>query len=138
MCRTMPGGIVKMIYVSPDRHAEENGYAEVAVSIVEITVKNLLFSSNLPESWWQRAAADAEFLLNRFPVTSTDVALPIDGDVQLPIEHFYRGQYSRRQVARELSYYVPVGTLCMVHDNHVKGSAIKPKVRYGIARGMCG
>ncbi len=136
MCKRMPGGEVKMIYVSPDRHAQENGYAEVAVSIVEVTVKSLLFSRALPESWWQRAAADAEFLLNRFPVTSADVALPIDGDVASPIEMFYRGQYSRRQVYRELSYYVPVGTPCIVHDNKVKGSALKPKVLYGIARGM--
>ena len=49
-CSKMPGGAVKMIYVSPDRHAEENGYAEVAVSIVEVTVKSLLFSKALPPS----------------------------------------------------------------------------------------
>ena len=39
MCDTMNGGKVKMVYVSPDRHAEENGYAEVSVGIVEIVIK---------------------------------------------------------------------------------------------------
>ena len=47
-----------------------------------------------------------------------------------------RFSYSRRQINRELSYYVPVGTPCLVHDPRVKGSQLAPKVRWGIAKGM--
>jgi hypothetical protein len=47
-----------------------------------------------------------------------------------------RGCYSRRQIDRELSYYVGVGTPCLVHDARVKGSALAPKTRWGIACGM--
>jgi len=125
-----------MIYVSPDRHAEENGYAEASVQIVEIVIKSLLYSHNLPPSWWQRAAADTEFLLNRFPVVSNEVALPLDGDQVLPLEALTNGCYSRAQIRRELSYYIPVGTPALVHDSSVRGSAIKPKVKWGIACGM--
>ena len=46
---------------------------------------------NLPPNWWSRAAADAEFLLNRFPPISTDAAIPIDGDRYRPIELFTDG-----------------------------------------------
>ena len=136
MIRSLPGGTVKMQYVSPDRHAEENGYAEVACQITERTIKSLLISHNLPPSWWQGAAADAEFLLNRFPVTSADVALSSDGDWIRPLEALTSGCYSRMQIDRELSYYVPVGTPCLVHDSRVKGSHLAPKVRWGIAKGM--
>jgi len=136
MCKDMPGGKVKMIYVDAQRHAEENGYAEVAVGITEIVIKSLLYERNLPPSWWQRCAADALLLLNRFPVVSSDVAIPLDGDIARPLEMLTRGCYSRRQIDRELSYYVGVGTPCIVHDKRVKGSALRPKTRWGIACGM--
>ena len=93
-------------------------------------------AGNLPPSYWQSAVADAEYLLNRFPVSSDDVAIPIDGDRVRPLEALTRGYYSRRQIDRELSYYVPTGTPCMVHDTSVIGSSLAPKVRWGIARGM--
>ena len=53
-----------------------------------------------------------------------------------PLEAVTRGFYSRRQIDRELSYYIPVGTPCLVHDSEVLGSAVEPKVRWGIAKGM--
>jgi hypothetical protein len=136
MCNHMPGGKVTTIYVDPQRHAEENGYAEVACSITEVVIKSLLYERNLPPSWWQRCAADALFLLNRFPVVSSDVAMSLDGDMARPLELLTRFCYSRRQIDRELSYYVPVGTPCLVHDPRIKGSALRPKTRWGIACGM--
>lgn len=36
----------------------------------------------------------------------------------------------------ELSYYVSVGTPALVHDNSIRGSALEPKTRWGIAIGM--
>jgi len=127
---------VEMLYVEPGRHAQENGYAEAAVKTVESVVKSILMSANLSPGYWQSAAADAEFLLNRFPVSSDSVAIPIDGDRVRPLEALTRGYYSRRQLDRELSYYVPTGTPCLVHDPKIGGSSLAPKVRWGIARGM--
>ena len=127
---------VNMVYCEPDRHAEENGYAESAVQTVEIVIKQILMANNLPPSYWQAAAADAEWLLNRFPVASDDVAIPMDGDRSRPLEMITRGYYSRRQIDRELGYYCAVGTPCLVHNAKVKGSSLEPKVRWGIAMGM--
>lgn len=129
------GGLgVRMEYISKDRH--EQNPAERHVGIAECVIKSLLMERNLPPNWWSRAAADAEFLLNRFPPISTDAAIPIDGDRYRPIELFTDGFYSRRQCDRELNYYVPVGTPCLVHDTRVKGSGLAPKVRWGVACGM--
>ena len=74
---------VEMVYVEPSRHAQENGYAESAVKILEACVKSILMAGNLPPSYWQSAVADAEFLLNRFPVTSDSVSVPIRVSVTL-------------------------------------------------------
>lgn len=126
---------VKMEYISPDRHAQA-GREERAVGIVENTMKSLLMQNNLSPDWWWRACQDAVYLLNRFPALAADHANPLDGDRARPLELFTDGQYSRRQIDRELSYYVPVGTPCLVHDTSVLGSHIAPKVRWGIAAGM--
>ena len=69
---------INMYYVAPDRHAEANGCAEKACGIVEVVVKSLLAQRALPPSWWQRCSNAAKFLLNRFPVTSSDVATWFD------------------------------------------------------------
>jgi len=127
---------VQMHYVCPDRHAEENGYAESACKIVEHQIKALLFSNSLPGSAWQDCASDALFLLNRFPVQSDDIANPSDGDRARPLEMLTRGHYSRRMIDNELSYFIPCGTPAMVNDPDIKGSSLRPKTRWGIACGM--
>jgi hypothetical protein len=81
---------------------------------------------------------DAEFLLNRFPVASGHVTKPLDGDRARPIEIFTQGYHSRRRCNSELTYYVSSGTPCLVHVKRVKGSALAPKVRWGIAAGRTG
>lgn len=123
-------------YVCPDRHAEENGYAESSVRTIEIMVKQILMSSSLPASWWQYAAADCCFLLNRFVVASEDISGPSDGDRARPIELMSKGRMSRRMCDRSLSYYIQCGTPALVHDADVRGSSIRPKVRWGVACGM--
>ena len=121
--------------MSPDRHADENGFAERACGILEVVVKSLLVQRALPPTWWQRCAVAAVFLLNRFPVTNDDVAFPLDGDAVRPLEVFTRFYYSRRQIDRELSYYIGPGELCMVHDTSIAGSNLQPKVRWGVSSG---
>lgn len=69
--------------------------AERACGVVEVATKAILMQQNLPPQWWVRAAHQAVWLLNRFP--------------------------SCRQIDRELSYFVAVGT---------------PKTIWGIAVGM--
>ena len=124
-----------MEYISPDRH-DQNGQAERACGIIETTLKSLLMSGNLSPQWWVKAAQDAERLLNRLPPISSGYNIPLDGDRARPLEIATNFQYSRRQIDRELSYYVPVGTPCLVHDTLAKGSSLAPKVRWGIASGM--
>ena len=126
---------VEMHYVCPDRHAQENGYAESACKIIEITIKQILLAQNLGPEFWQAANVDAQWLLNRFPTMSDEFNDPPDGDKVRPLELLTRGYLSRREIDRQLSYFVAVGTPALVHD-HVKGSRLQPKTRWGIAWGM--
>lgn len=126
---------VRMEYISPDRH-EQAGRAERAVALIEQTTKAILMQNNLAPDWWWRAAAQAAYLQNRFPKQSGSHMVPLDGDRARPLELYTDGYYSRKQIDRELSYFVPVGTPCLVHEPEVKGSSIAPKVRWGIAAGM--
>ena len=75
----------RTIYKPSDRK-EEAGTAERACGIMEVVTKASLMQNNLPPHWWVRAARQAEWLLNRFPVTSKDVSVPIDGDQARPLE----------------------------------------------------
>ena len=82
------------------------------MGILEVVIKSMLMDGNLPPQWWEFAADMAEFLLNRFPVSSDLVSVPIDGNRARPLEILTKGFYSRRQIDRELSYFVPLGTPC--------------------------
>ena len=104
------------------------------MGIIEVVIQPMLMDGNLPPQWWEFAADMAEFLLNRFPVSSDLVSVPIDGDRARPLEILTKGFYSRRQIDRELSYFVPLGTPCLVQTTE-KGSSLKPKTRWGIAVG---
>ena len=126
---------LETIYVTPET-SKEAGHAEKTNCIVEECIKAILFEMDLSPAHWQAAARNAEFLLNRFPNLATDNTASIDGDQPRPLEILYRGAYSRRQIDRELSYFVQVGTPALVHCPRVKGSQLQPKVRWGIAWGM--
>ena len=125
----------KTIYKPSDRK-EEAANAERACGIVEVVTKSALYQARLPVSWWSRCAVQAEWLLNRFPVTTRDISVPMDGDQARPIELATGGFYSRRQIDRELSYFIPVGTPSLVHDPKAKGSTLGPKSYWAIAVGM--
>lgn len=126
---------IEMIYCTPET-SKEAGHAESTNSIVEEITKAILMQQNLSEDHWEIAAASAEWLLNRFANLATDVTAPINGDQALPLELITRGRYERRQIYRELSYYVMPGTPALVHVPAVKGSTLAPKVRWGIAESM--
>ena len=125
----------KTIYKPSDRK-EESGTAERACGVAEVVVKSILMQQNLPPHWWVRAARQAEWLLNRFSTSVTAALTPPDGDAPRPLEVITANFYSRRQIDRELSYYLPIGTPALVHDTKVKGSSIKPKSAWGISVGM--
>ena len=124
-------------YSPPDRK-ESSGTAERACGIMEVVTKSILMQQNLPPQWWVRAAKQAEWLLNRFPTVSATAPelLPPDGDQARPLEIISGGCYSRRQIDRELSYYIPLGTPALVHDVKAKGSQLGPKSMWGVAVGM--
>ena len=125
----------KAVYSSPDRK-EEAHYAERSVGIMEVTIKAMLLERDLPHSWWRYCAESAVLLLNRFPILSQLSTMPADGDQARPLEVVTKGQYSRRQIDRELSYFVAVGTPVLVHDPQVKGSQLTPKSSWWVVQGM--
>ena len=87
-------------------------------------------ADNLPPSYWQAAADEAEWMLNRCHVASDDVAISMDGDRSRPMEMMAGGYYSRRQIDRELGYYCAVGAPYLVYNAKAKGSSLEPKVRH--------
>ena len=96
---------MNMAYYETDRNAGGNGYAESATQTIEIVIQQILMADNLPPSYWQAAAAEAEWILNRFHVASDDLAISMDGDRSRTMEMISCGYYSRRQIDRELGYY---------------------------------
>ena len=129
---------VEVIWGDPQDHARDAAVAEGANKIVEAGIQSTLYQNNLPPTWWQRAADDVQFLVNRFPAYSHDPNTPSDGDTASPIELMYNEWYSRNQVRRELNSYISVGTPALCHQRKVKGSHLEPKVRWGIAVGRRG
>ena len=123
---------IDMSYTSADRK-EEAATAERACGIKEIKTKCGLMQNNLEPYWWETKSHEANWLLNRFPVRSQSVSMPVDGDVVRPLEFFTRGRTSRRMIDRQLTYFVSAGTPCLVHDIHMKGSTIAPKARWMVA-----
>ena len=129
-------GHIRCIHVCPDTHREA-GHAERSVGIVEETTKAILMEQNLSEDHWELAAANAVWLLNRFPSMAADTAYTsVDGDRMLSIEHLSCGRYSRKQVQRELNYFLQLGTPALVHVPSMRGSTLASKVRWGIAWAM--
>ena len=124
---------IKLVLNEPGRH-QPNGHAEATNKMVERTMKAMMMQANVPPDHWEMFSRAAVWLLNRHPMESRIQAL--DGTAPLPIEMATSTRYSRRQVERELSYFVQPATPAMVHVQEVKGSALKPKVRWGVATGM--
>ena len=59
-----------------------------------------------------------------------------DSDQARPLEVVTKGQYSHRQMDRELSYFVAVGTLVLIHDPQMKGSQLTPKSSWWVVQEM--
>ena len=123
---------MQTVWTCPDRK-EEAGIAERACAVVEIALKAGLMQENLPGSWWVRTAKQAVWLMNRFGALVSEAVIPADGDQVRPLEEMTGFAYSRKQINRELSYFVPVGRVALVHRTKVKGSAIEPKSRWAVA-----
>lgn len=121
----------KTTWTCPDRK-EEAGMAERTCGVVEVVLKAGLMQENLPPNWWVRTAKSGTWLLNRFGKLGINEVVPDDGDQCRPLELYTGFHYSRRQIDRELNYYVPVGRVALVHMVKVKGSQLTPKTRWGI------
>lgn len=133
------GRNVEIEYASPcDPKKRRSGLAERTNGIVEATVKSILMEMSLPPEWWEAAVRDVEFLLNRTPTYRNSLNLSKTGDQSSPIELYTKEGYSRDQVYTDLSYYIQVGTPCLVHDKEVKGSDLAPKASWWVAYGMDG
>jgi hypothetical protein len=124
---------IKHHYSDPDRK-NTNARPENAIKELERATKSLLFSKNLPAQEWKACADQANWLNARLPYNQRSG----DGDDALPLELLTNGQVSRRQIKQELSFFVPVGTPCLVWNPSVKGSALQSKVRWGISQRMSG
>ena len=110
-------------YTSKDRK-EESCHAERGIGIKEPKVKAALMQLNLSPQYWQKKSKELNWLMARFPVQSQSAKIPSDGDRMRPLEHATQGYVSRRQIDRELYYFVPIGTPCLVHDEKAKGSQL--------------
>ena len=128
----VPRGI-QCRYSEPDKK-NTNARAENNVRAMERRTKSLLFSRNLPPEQWPLCADQGAWLDARFPYNQRSS----DGDDILPIEALTNGAHSRRTITQELSFFVSVGTPCLVWKPSVKGSSIEGKVRWGIAQSMRG
>jgi hypothetical protein len=51
------------------------------------------------------------------------------------MEQITLGRHSRRQIDKELTYYVQAGKLAMVHCPKVKSAMLKPRTRWGVSWG---
>lgn len=63
-------GIV--VYHSPPRHPEMNGYAERAGGVIILRMRMLILEGKLPKELWPEAAMAAVWLLNRTPTYLAD------------------------------------------------------------------
>jgi hypothetical protein len=79
---------------------------------------------NLPPNWWQRKSKEVNWLMARFPRQSNSANKPTDGDMPRPLEIASGGAVSRRQIDRELYYFVSCGTPVLVHDIKARGSSL--------------
>ena len=137
--REATGADVKVKYASPcDPKKRRAGLAERTNGIVEAMCKSILMEQSLPPSWWEAAVRDVEFLINRTPTYRNTLNLSETGDQSSPIERFTNEGYSRDQVYTDLSYFIQVGTPCLVHDKQVKGSTLAPKASWWVSYGMVG
>ena len=130
---------VEITYATTDRHEKTAPLAERSVGICEVVMKSLLHQTNIGPVWWEYASSNCEFLLNRLPLAAYNSNTPSDGDCASPLELMTRGAYSRRMISKDLSTFIPVGTLALCHMASIKGSNIKtPKARWGVACGTLG
>ena len=129
---------VIVTYATTDRHEKSAPNAERACAIVENCIKGLLAETNLNGSFWQYAAGQAQFILNRVIPSELCTNMGIDGDYIRPIEALTGSMHSRAMITAELNMFQPVGTLALVHQANVKGSHLGPKSRFGVAVAMQG
>ena len=114
---------VEFRYTSKDRK-EESAHQERGIGIKEPKVKAALLQQNLPPKFWVKKSKEINWLMRRFPIQSRSAKLPTDGDRASNLEEATQGAYSRRQIYREVYYFVPIGTPCLVHDEKAKGSQL--------------
>ena len=126
---------VKCHWSEPDKK-NTNARAENNVRAMERRTKSLLFSKNLPPEQWPLCCDQGTWLDARFAYGPNRRSR--DGEDILPLEALTNGAISRRAIHNELSFFVGVGTPCLVWKPSVKGSDIASKVRWGIAQGMRG
>ena len=113
-----------------------NAAAEAAVRFVVHTTKMILYQNRLPTQFWRMAMQQAVMLRNLFPIRKFAVSVH-SGDAVRPLEQMTKYQISRSDCNQMLHALVPVGALCLVHQQQIRGSALEtPNCRWGIACGM--
>ena len=132
------GGCTLDYHPPDDKRKRRAGLAERTNGIAECYIKAVLMQQNLPPHMWSAAARDVEFLMNRSPTYRSAQNISDHGDGSSPIELYTNEAYGRSQVYSDLSYYIQVGTPCLVYEKDVKGSSLQPKSTWRIAWGMDG
>jgi hypothetical protein len=114
-----------------------NASAELANKEMERRTKSLLYSRNLPPYYWEDCYNQAAWLKARLQRGGES----FDGDNPRPLERTTNFKVSRKQISKELSAFIPIGTPAITWNAEAnkltaKGSDIHSRARWGIAKGM--
>jgi hypothetical protein len=114
-----------------------NAKPELVNKEMERRVKSLLYSRNLPPYEWQDCYNQGAWLKNRMPFGGGS----LDGDNPRPLEIATNFRYSRKQITKELSSFIAIGTPALtwnaeVNKHAAKGSDVHSRARWGVARSM--
>ena len=113
------------IRTSDPADKNSNSMPELANKEMERRTKSLLYSRNLPPSDWEKCYKQATWLKARLPAGG----MSRDDDNPRPLELSTNFRISRKQISKELSNFIPVGTPALTWNaetnKHVaKGSDI--------------
>jgi hypothetical protein len=115
-----------------------NSLPELANKEMERRTKSLLCAKNLPPHAWEDCYQQGAWLKARLPQggNSFDVS-----DNPRPLEVATNFRISRKQITKELSAHIPIGTPALtwnaeVNKGTAKGSDIHTRARWGIAKSM--
>jgi hypothetical protein len=110
---------VRMRYSDPADH-NSNALPELANKEMERRVKSLLHAKKLPPRDWEDCFEQAAWLKARLSTGNS-----FDGDNPRPLEVATNFQHPRKQISKELSAHIPIGTPALTWNAEVNKQGAK-------------